>query len=45
MSEEKILISAKIAILCHSFINVYENIMVCELYYESFNMNFRLQGF
>ena len=29
MSEEKILISAKIAILCHSFlINVYENVMV-----------------
>ena len=28
MSEEKILVSAKIAILCHSFINVYENLMV-----------------
>ena len=28
MSEEKILISAKIAILCHSFFNVYENVMV-----------------
>ena len=38
MSEEKILILAKIAILSHCFLNVYENVMVWKKWTEKENL-------